>query len=148
MNPRAIEITAFKKSSGIFSKTIAAAADRSPVSDGSACRMSSGEAKRMPLPDGAQALAEAIDNIASNEALSLGRLVSGVGESAPVATVSRLSSAPEGTIARSQDFLEFTPDTPAFMLLDIDRKGMPQAVADRIKAAGGVVPLLTEMFPA
>jgi hypothetical protein len=54
MNPRAIEITAFKKSSGIFSKTIAAAADRSPVSDGSACRMSSGEAKRIPLPGGAQ----------------------------------------------------------------------------------------------
>ena len=44
MNPRAIEITVFKKSSGILSKTIAAAVDGSPVSDGSACRMSSGEA--------------------------------------------------------------------------------------------------------
>ena len=148
MNPRAIEITVFKKSSGILSKTIAAAVDGSPVSDGSACRMSSGEAKRMPLPGGAQALADFIGNVAPDEALSLGRLVSGVGESAPVTTVSRLKSAPEGTIARSQDFLEFMENTPAFMLLDIDRKGMPQAVADRIKAAGGVVPLLTELFPA
>ena len=67
--------------------------------------------------------------MAPNEALSLGRLVSGVGESAPVTTVSRWKSAPEGTIARSQDFLEFMENTPAFMLLDIDRKGMPQAVA-------------------
>jgi len=136
MNPRAIEITVFKKSSGILSKTIAAAVDGSPVSDGSACRMSSGGAKRVPLPGGAQALGELIGNMASDEALSLGRLVSGAGESAPVTTVSRLRSAPEGTIARSLDFLEFTPDTPAFMLLDIDRKGMPPAVADRVKGGG------------
>ena len=148
MSSLALEITVFKKCSGILSKTIAAAVDGSPVSDGSACRMSSGEAKRVPLPGGAQALANLIDNMAPNEALSLGRLVSGVGESAPVKTVSRLKSAPGGTIARSKDFLEFIPDTPAFMLLDIDRKGMPPAVADRIKAAGGVVPLLTELFPA
>jgi hypothetical protein len=33
------------------------------------------------------------------------------------------------------------------MLLDVDRKGVPQAVADRIDAAGGVVSLLTEVFP-
>ena len=148
MSSLALEITVFKKSAGVLSKTIAAAVDGSPVSDGSACRMSSGDAKRVPLPGGAQALADLIDNMAPNEALSLGRLVSGVGKSAPVTTVSRLKSAPEGTIARSQDFLEFMENTPAFMLLDIDRKGMPQAVADRIKAAGGVVPLLTELFPA
>ena len=148
MSSLALEITVFKKSAGVLSKTIAAAVDGSPVSDGSACRMSSGVAKRVPLPGGAQALADLIDNMAPNEALSLGRLVSGVGESAPVTTVSRLKSAPEGTIARSQDFLEFMENTPAFMLLDIDRKGMPPAVADRIKAAGGVVPLLTDLFPA
>jgi len=147
MNPRAIEITMFKKSAGVLSKTIAAAVGGSPVSDGSACRMSSGEAKRMPLADGAQALADLISNMAPNEALSLGRLVSGVAESAPVTTVSRLRSAPEGTIARSRDFLEFIPDAPAFMLLDIDRKGLPQAVAERINAAGGVVPFLTDLFP-
>ena len=147
MNPLPIEITVFKKSSGILSKTIAAAVDGSPVSDGSACRMSSGQAKRTPLPEGAQALADLIDNMAPNEALSLGRLISGIGESALVTTVGRLSSAPEGKIARSGDFLEFLVGTPAFMLLDVDRKGMPQAVADRIKAAGGVVSLLTELFP-
>jgi len=150
MNPLAIEITVLKKSAGVLSKRIAAAVDGSPVSDGSACRMSSGEAKRMPLPAGAQALADLIDNMAPNEALSLGRLVLGVAESVPVTTVSRLRSAPsapEGTIARSRDFLEFIPDAPAFMLLDVDRKGMPQAVTERINAAGGVVSLLAELFP-
>ena len=147
MSSLALEITVFKKSAGVLSKTIAAAADGSPVSDGSACRMSSGTAKRMPLPEGANALANLIDNMAPNEALSLGRLISDVGESALVTTVGRLSSAPEGKIARSGDFLEFLPCTPAFMLLDVDRKGMPQAVADRIKAAGGVVSLLAELFP-
>ena len=67
---------------------------------------------------------------------------------ATVTTARLLSSASEGTIARSLDFLEFKPAAPAFMLLDIDRKGMPQAVADRIDVAGGVVQLLTELFPA
>jgi len=37
MNPLPIEITVFKKSAGVLSKTIAAAADGSPVPDGSAC---------------------------------------------------------------------------------------------------------------
>ena len=46
-----VEITVFKKSDGILSKMITAATDGSPVSDGSACRMSSGMAKRMSLPD-------------------------------------------------------------------------------------------------
>ena len=110
--------------------------------------MSSGEARRLPLPGGAQAIAEIIDSLASNEALSLGRLVPSVGESAPVTTVSRLPCAPEGTIARSSAFLDFQPDAPAFMLLNIDRKGMPQAVADRINAAGGIVQLLAELVPA
>ena len=104
-------------------------------------------AKRMPLPDGAQTLADLIEKMAPNEALSLGRLASSVGESAPVTTVRRLKSAPEGAIARSRDFLEFMPGAPAFMLLDIDRKGMPQAIVNRINAAGGVVQLLTELFP-
>ena len=142
-----VEITVFKKSVGILSKTITPAADGSPISDGSACRMSSGMAKRMSLPDGAQTLADLIEKMAPNEALSLGRLVSSVGESAPVTTVSRLKSAPVGAIARSRDFLEFMPGAQAYMLLDVDRKGMPQAVADRINAAGGVVRLLTELFP-
>ena len=66
MSSPALEITVFKKSAGVLSKTIAAAADGSPVSDGSACRMSSGEAKRVPLPGGAQALADLIDNMAPN----------------------------------------------------------------------------------
>ena len=56
----ALELTVFKKSAGILSKIITAAADGSPVSDASACWMSSGEAKRMPLPGGAQALADLI----------------------------------------------------------------------------------------
>ena len=68
MNPLPIEITIFEKSAGVLSKTISAAADGSPVSDGSACRMSSGTAKRMPLPGGAQALADLIDSMAPNEA--------------------------------------------------------------------------------
>ncbi|MGA9600025.1 MAG: hypothetical protein WBS22_07210, partial [Methylocystis sp.] len=101
----------------------------------------------MPLPDGAQTLANLIEKMAPNEALSLGRLAPNVGESAPGTRVRSLKSAPESAIARSRDFLEFIPGAPAFMLLDVDRKGMPPVVADRINAAGGVVQLLTELFP-
>ena len=66
------EITIFKKSDGILSKTIRAATDGSPVSDGSACRMSSGAAKRMPLPDGAQKLADLIEKMTSSERRRIG----------------------------------------------------------------------------
>ena len=136
----------FKKHDGILSKTIRAGEDGSPASDGSACRMSSGTAMRVTL-SGADALADLVNNMAPNEALALGRLVPGVGEKAPVTTVRRLKSAPKGTIARTRDFIEFKPGAPAFMLLDIDFKGMPQEIKDRIEAAGGVVALLTELFP-
>ena len=79
--PEAAEITIFEKSSGILSKKIALAADGSLVSDGSACRMSSGVATRVELADGANGLAALIERMPSNQALSLGRLVSSVGAS-------------------------------------------------------------------
>jgi hypothetical protein len=142
-----IEITLFKKSEGVLSKTITAGADGAPVSDGSACRMSSGEAKRMPLPDGERSLADLINNMASNEALALGRLTPNIGEAAPVSTMRCLQAAPEGTIARSGDYLEFMPGAPTFMLLDVDFKGMPQEIRDRVNKAGGIVALLIELFP-
>jgi hypothetical protein len=51
-------------------------------------------------------------------------------------------------IARSQEHVVFEEGKPSWMLLDIDRKGMPAGVADRIDAAGGVWQLLKQVFPA
>ena len=51
-------------------------------------------------------------------------------------------------IARSQEHVVFEDGKPSWMLLDIDRKGMPAGVADRIDAAGGIWPLLKQVFPA
>ncbi|MGJ0510662.1 MAG: hypothetical protein ACR652_26760 [Methylocystis sp.] len=141
-----IEITVFSKDEGILSKTIRAAEDGSPVSDASECRMSSGTAMRMPL-SGVESLAALINNMAPNEALALGQLVEGVGDTAPVTTVRCLKSALKGTIARSQAFLKFMLGAPAFMLLDIDVKGMPQKIKNRIEEAGGIEAVLSELFP-
>jgi hypothetical protein len=67
------EITRFQKERGALTKRIVPAADGSVQSDASPCLMSRGFARRVRL-ENAVALANLIDTIKSDEALSLGRL--------------------------------------------------------------------------
>jgi hypothetical protein len=68
-----VEITVFVKSGGPLTKRIRLAADGSLASDGSACVMSRGSARRVQIADVGE-LATLIDRLQSNEALALGAL--------------------------------------------------------------------------
>jgi hypothetical protein len=142
-----VEITLFAKSHGILSKRIALR-DGKLDADGSHCRMSQGEGRRVQL-DGVASLAEVIGRLRSHEALALGRLRPDLPEQVKVVLKAELvDTTPANVIARTQEFIEFAEAQPAYMLLDHDHKGAPRSVADRLKEAGGFWPALVQVIPA
>jgi hypothetical protein len=72
-----IEITVFRKLGGALSKHISLTRAGKINADGSECRMSSGTARRIKL-NGAASLADLIEAMPSDEALTLGRLRPGL----------------------------------------------------------------------
>ena len=132
-----IEITVFRKSGGILSKRISLLKSGKIKADGSECRMSEGTARRILLDDVAT-LAVLINNMRSDEALALGRLRAGLPAEVSVRLKKELNdSTPSDTIARSTDYLVYAAGKPAYMLLDHDRKGMPDEIATKLKELGG-----------
>jgi hypothetical protein len=131
-----IQITTFHKPGGILSKRISLSKSGTIISDGGECRMAEGKAYRVNL-NGTQELAKVIDNLGSDEALALGRLRDGLPDRVDIVAKRDLVDAPPNTVARSNDWLQFAPGQPAFMLLDHDHKGMPREVAAKMKKAGG-----------
>src|SRR4051794_21083905 len=126
-----IELTKFEKpqADGPLSKTISLDPQTSlPVSDSSECRLVMGVAARLLLSSVSD-LAVVLSNCTSQHAWALGCIIPSVkpgkgSKVIPVTTVARLSKAAKGTITRSKEFLEFRPGVPAYMLLDLDFKGM------------------------
>jgi hypothetical protein len=142
-----IEVTVFRKANGILSKRIWWEAGK-VKSDGSECRMSEGEGRRVKL-NGIASLGDLIGSMRSNEALALGRLRADLPERVPIVTKAGMDhTATNGAIARSGEYLHFAPDHPAYMLLDHDSKGMPNEIADKLKKAGGVWKALAQAVPA
>jgi hypothetical protein len=82
---------------------------------------------RTVLAEGPEELARLIDNLASCEALSLGRLPR-LGVAYPL-TAQHLRR--KGDIARTKEFFRWN-DGPAWMLLDIDTKGLPEQLLDKL----------------
>jgi hypothetical protein len=112
--------------------------------------MRRGEAFAMSVSSCAE-MAAVLDGLKSHEILTLGTI-----KHRQVNVITKpeyaklLKDRPERShefIARSQEHVVFEEGKPAWMLLDIDRKGMPAGIADRIDAAGGVWPLLKQVFP-
>jgi hypothetical protein len=118
------------------------------VSDGSSCVMSHGEARRLPIAS-ADALAQVIAGLSSQEALSLGRLRDGLPARVEVITQRKLHglNGQAATIARTKEFLEYRSASPGYVLVDFDRKGMPAAVESRLDAAGGPWAALCAICP-
>jgi hypothetical protein len=144
LNATAIEITRFVKSGGPLTKKIFLTDTGAVKSDGSACLMSEGMAQRAAVRN-VHDLAKIIDELSSDEAISLGTMVAGLPDAANVTTRGRLAGTPAGTIARTADYITFRPGKPAFALLDYDTKGMPQEIADRITALGGFWPAMVSV---
>jgi hypothetical protein len=138
----------FSKSDGPLTKRISLGPDGKVISDGSACVMSRGKARRVKLSS-LQELADWIGSLAANQALTLGPLRPDLPDEVEVTTKSKLNGASRpDLIARAQDFIGFCPGKPAFMLLDHDTKGMTGEVRRRIAALGGFWPALTSVMPA
>ena len=142
-----IEITVFRKKTGALSKRIELDADGVPRSDGSACKMKEGEARRIKL-NGVAALAELIGQMPSEEALALGRLRANLPDNVKVILKKDLNgSTPLNVIARTSDFLQFAAGAPALMLLDHDCKGQPREVAQQLKRLDGFWKAVVSVVP-
>ena len=144
-----VELTLFRKhpsgpNSGPLSKKIWLDGD-AIVADGSACVMSRGEARRLPITS-TDALAQTIAGLSSLEAIALGRLRAGLPGKVTVVTQRKLNGQAD-TIARTGEFIHYDQGRAGYALVDFDRKGMPTEVAARITAAGGAWPALCTICP-
>lgn len=99
-----IELTLVTKADGPLTKRISLIPSGTVISDGSACIMARGSAKRVRLPD-CRAFAEMLDRLAPNEALTLGSLYPDLPERVEITTKARLDAlngaAHPGIIART-----------------------------------------------
>jgi hypothetical protein len=142
-----IEITAFAKAGGPLTKRIFLAADDKLISDGSACVMAHGEARRIQFSC-LQHFADHIDGLNSAAAIALGRLREDLPDQCDVTVKSKLNGNYPALIARSQEYIVYVTGAPALMLFDYDTKGMPPVVRQRIGDAGGFTAALAEVIPA
>jgi hypothetical protein len=109
----AFELTILAKAGGPLTKQISLEADGSLKSDGSACVMASGGARRFAF-DTASELAEKIGRLGSDEALTAGRMRSDLLSKVDVVTKRKLNGANRpDIIARTQDYFEYRPGEPA-----------------------------------
>ena len=145
-----VEITTLTKAGGPLTKRITLAADGSLHSDGSACVMSRGSARRVRF-DNLGAFAGHIASLDSSEAIALGALRADLPDQVQIATKHALeklngAAGPE-IIARTGDHIAYEAGRPALVLVDIDTKGMPATVAARIKDLGGFWQALASVVP-
>lgn len=157
-----LEITGLAKADGLLTKRITLAPDGSLHSDGSACVMSEGRAGRVAF-DNLEAFADCIASLAPNEAIALGRLRDGLPNQVEIVTKDRLEALKQGkatsarlslsgsvrpdVIARTGDYISYRPEKPALALIDVDTKGLPSTVKDKIGAIGGFWPALVSVLP-
>jgi hypothetical protein len=101
-----LRLTQFAKHGGPLSKRIALNPDGSVKSDGSACVMARGTAKRISLP-GVAALGRLLENMRPNEALGLGALRPDLPPEVEITVKQKLNAevgiTPRGLIARTAD---------------------------------------------
>jgi hypothetical protein len=141
----ASEITLFAKSGGPLTKRISLEANGSLRSDGSACVMAQGSARRVRIAN-VHDLCALIEHMQPNEALALGALRAGLADPVQVVTKRRLNGAPN-VIARTGADIVYRAGQPALALLDYDTKGMTQDVADSLRECGGYWPALLKVLP-
>ena len=140
------QITVLTKQGGIMSKHIRLAPGGGIDSDSSSCGMWAGTARR-DTPATASALAGRLGSCGSDQAIALGCLPDHIPDDVQVVTKRELASHP-GAIARTRDFIDYREGAPGWMLIDVDTKGMPRQVAERIQEAGGPWPFICQALPA
>jgi hypothetical protein len=152
------EIVRIAKNGGPLSKFISLDANGKLLSDGSACIMSSGVAERARYAS-LTAFAETISGCSAHEAIALGRLRSDLPDQVTITTKENLRNGPSAPqvpdnctpqaplIARTADYIQYADQQPALALIDIDTKGMPTHVRERIASLGGYGYALMSVLP-
>ena len=143
--PAGIEITVYSKDNGPLTKRISLSSDGKVASDGSACTMAKGKAKRARI-DSVNDLAKLIESLKSNQAIGLGTLRADLPNEVTIVTKAEAGNG--SGVARTGSNFAYRRDCPALVLLDYDTKGMPVEVAERIKELGGFWPALVSVLPA
>ena len=130
-----IEITGFVKIGGPLTKRISLSPDGGLRSDGSACVMSRGVARRLRF----KTLSSLLHSSAGilMRAIALGAMRLGLPKAVEVVAKFQLEKlrpdALSDLIARTREYLDYRPGVPALALIDFDTKGIPQGVQDRIE---------------
>ena len=140
------ELTLFVNARGALTKQFMLAANGDLVKTEGG-QMAAGTAKRIAI-DNAQALAELISTLSSDQALGLGSLRAGLPTQATVITKRALEgrSAPD-VISRSREYLTFSESRRGFCLCDFDQKGITAEVQDKLEQNGGFVAALGTVIP-
>jgi len=143
-----LELTGFAKANGPLTKRISLAADGTVKSDGSACIMTRGTARRLRIRDIGE-LAAVIEKIRPHEAIALGALRAGLPEKVQIVTkvTKQKLNDQADTIARTAADVMFRKERPAAALIDFDAKGMPPEVAEEMERLGGFWPALLSVLP-
>jgi hypothetical protein len=143
----AAELTVFTKIGGPLTKRISIAPDGSIISDGSACVMSRGIAHRAKISNVTQ-LAKLIEEMGSDQALGLGALRADLPDPVRVVIKAQINGkTPPHIIARTADTIHYRRGEHAFVLLDVDTKGMPEDIAAEISGRGGFFETLVSVIP-
>jgi hypothetical protein len=143
-----IEPVVFSKMGGPLTKRITLTANGWIASDGSACTMARGSAKRERIGCVGE-LAALIEGLTSEQAIALGALRDDLPDEISIVTKAALANGPiNGAVARTGDSLAYRPGRPALALFDYDLKGMPGEVAQRVAAAGSFWAALTSVLAA
>jgi hypothetical protein len=145
-----IEITEFAKVDGPLSKRIRLDSEGLLHSEGSACLMSEGAARRGKF-DRLERFAACIANLAPNRAIALGVLRPILPEQVRIVTEDRLAESGvlpgSKAIARTGDYIAYRQDGASLALIDIDTRSMSQAVRKKIDAIGEFMPALLSILP-
>jgi hypothetical protein len=142
------EIVCFTKSGGPLTKRIYLTEDGTPKSDGSACIMSRGVAKRLEVA-GVARFAKLLEQLESTQAIALGAMRAGLPNQAEISTKRALNgSTRPDVIARTGANIIYRPGRSALALIDFDTKGMPPEVSARLDELGGCWPALLSVVPA
>jgi hypothetical protein len=122
-----IELTVFQKIDGPLTKRISLGPDGDIRSDGSACVMSRGTAKRFTFADIAQ-FATLIEHLGPHQAIALGGLRPDLPDEVSVTTKRKLNGAQEpAIIARTATTSSFGPANPPSRWSTTTRRACRQA---------------------
>jgi hypothetical protein len=142
-----IEITLLTKAGGPLTKRVSLTRDGKLHSDGSACRMARGSARRLCVA-GLAELASVIDGLQSNQAIGLGALRDGLPEQVEVTTKDKINgNSGPSVIARTANDIVYHGGRAALALFDYDTKGMPDEVRAELQRLGGFWPALLTAIP-